>query len=117
MKKLKKEFGKHYLVELMGCDAEKIKFVKDVKGIFNRSAVNSRATIIDDLYFQFEPAGVSGVIFIAESHFSIHTWPQDNYVGFDILTCGEMDPEIAIEELKEGFGAKRMKVKVIPRGF
>ena len=73
--------------------------------------------MLDSFFHQFEPCGMSGVIFIAESHFSIHTWPEDGYAGMDILTCGEMYPERSIEFLREAFEAQDVKVDVIPRGF
>ena len=117
MGNLKNEFGQHYLVELIGCNAEQIKHVKEVKAIFDRSAVEARATVINDSYYQFEPHGVSGIIFIAESHFAIHTWPDDCYAGCDILTCGDLEPERAIEVLKTGFEAKEVKIQIIARGF
>jgi len=117
VKKLKKEFGKHYLVELMDCNPSKIKFVRDVKKIFLNAAKKSRATILESSFYQFRPYGVSGMIFIAESHFSIHTWPEEKYVGFDILTCGRMYPQRAIAEMQKKFEAKKIKIKIFPRGF
>ena len=117
MQKLKKEFGKHYLIELINCNPEKIKFVKDVKDIFLRAARKSETTMLESFFYQFEPYGMSGVIFIAESHFSIHTWPEDKYAGVDILTCGEMYPERSIEVLKDEFEAGEVRVEIIPRGF
>lgn len=117
MVELQKKFGKHYLVELICCNPEKIKFVEGVKDTFLRSAEASQATILESFFYQFDPHGVSGVIFIAESHFSIHTWPEDKYAGVDILTCGEMYPERAIEVLKNEFQAKEVKTDIIARGF
>jgi len=117
MEKVNKEFGKYYLVELIDCDTEKLKFVKDVQEIFLRAAEKSKATVVKHFFHQYEPFGVTGIILICESHFSIHTWPEDKYVAFDILTCGEMYPELAIEEMKNSFQAKQAKVRIIPRGF
>lgn len=112
-----KEFGKHYLVEYVDCNPRKMEFVDDVRPLFLRAAEKSRATVIQSFFHQFEPRGVTGIIMIAESHFSVHTWPEDNYVSFDILTCGEMDPQAAIEELRAGFEAKRVDVRVVARGY
>ena len=117
MSGLTKEFGKHYLVEYVGCNPKKLKFVEDVRPLFLRAAEKSRATIIQSFFHQFEPAGVTGIIMIAESHFSVHTWPENTYASFDILTCGEMEPEAAIEELRTGFEAQRVDVRVFPRGY
>jgi len=118
MEKINKEFGKHYIVELIGCDVEKIKVIKDVKKAFLHAARKSKATILKHFFHQFKPYGVTGIILIAWSHFAVHTWPEDNYVSLDILTCGEeMCPEIAINELKNSFNAKKTKVKILARGF
>ncbi len=111
------DFGKHYLVDFLGCDPETIKFVDVTKEIFVRAAKESKATVVGEAFSQFEPFGVSGVLLIAESHFSIHTWPEDGFVGVDIFTCGEeMDPDIAIAVLREGLRAETVKVKVLLRG-
>ena len=101
MPNLKKVFGKHYLVEFIGCDSEKLKRVKDIKPILLKAAKASKATIIKYFFHQYQPFGVTGVILISESHFSIHTWPEDAYVTFDILTCGKMFPLKAIEIIKK----------------
>jgi len=111
-------FGDHYLVELIGCDPEVIKFLESTREVFLRCVKESRATYIGDVFHQFEPYGVSGVVLIAESHMSFHTWPEANYVGVDIFTCGlEMDPEVAINVLKEEFRASDVHVKTYTRGY
>jgi len=114
---LDREFAKHYLVEYCQCNAEKIKKVADVEPLVITAAQKSEATILNKVFHQFEPFGVSGVLLIAESHFSIHTWPEDGYASFDIQTCGEMYPERAIDYLKEEFEAKDVKVQVVERGY
>ena len=117
MAKIKKEFGKHYLVEFIGCNQDKCKFIKDVKPAFIKAARISQATIVEYFFHQYKPFGVTGIILISESHFSIHTWPEDNYITFDILTCGRMKPLLAIHWLKKYFQAKKVKMKVLSRGF
>lgn len=111
-------FGSHFLVELIGCDPEKIKFLEPAKEIFLRAVRESKATYIGDVFHQFEPHGISGVVLIAESHMSFHTWPEANYVGVDIFTCGtEMNPDVAINSLKKGFGASEAVIKMYSRGY
>ncbi len=112
-----KSFGQHYLVEMIGCDPEKIKYVQDVEKVLLQAAKKSQATIVKSFFHQYEPYGVTGIILISESHFSVHTWPEDNYAAFDILTCGEMFPERAIEDLELNFQAKEVRTKIITRGF
>lgn len=111
------DFGKHYLVDFIGCDPETISVLEITREIFLRAAKESKATIVGESFHQFEPIGVSGVLLIAESHFSIHTWPEERFAGVDIFTCGdEMDPDVAIEVLTECLGAKEVKVKIMLRG-
>ncbi len=118
METMKKEFGKHYIIELFGCNPETINTVTHVEQIMIKAATESNSTILNHVFHQFEPTGVSGFIFIAESHFALHTWPEDNYVGADIFTCGkEMNPDTAIEVMKRDFEATDVRVKVLSRGF
>ena len=60
--------------------------------------------------------GISGVAVLAESHISVHTWPERNYVAFDIFMCGDTSPEIGAEHLIKTFNPKRKVVKIIKRG-
>ena len=112
-----KTFGKHLLVDFHDCDPEIIKFLDPTREILLRAARECKATIVDDLFHQYEPFGVSGVVLIAESHLSVHTWPEDGFVGLDIFTCGaEMEPEVAIDILRRAFRAREAVVKVLVRG-
>ena len=115
-KRTKKDFGRHYLIEFIKCDPARIKRVKDVKRFFLKAARESRASIIQHFFYQFKPHGVSGVILIEESHFTVHTWPEDGYVGWDIQTCGKMYPERAIRSFKKDLRAQKVKIVVVKRG-
>jgi len=116
--KTRADFGKHYLIDLRECDPEIIKSVDPTREIVLRAAKECGATILDDYFHQFQPIGVSGVVLIAESHISVHTWPENGFAAADIFTCGEMKPQVAIDIMREGFRAKEttMKVKVVVRG-
>lgn len=110
--------GDHYIVELVDCDPATLEQVATVENILLDAAKQSHATVIDSQFKQFEPAGVSGVILIAESHFTIHTWPEHAYAAVDIFTCGQdMDADIAVHVLKRRFEAKNIRVCIIKRGI
>ena len=65
----------------------------------------------------FIPYGISGVVVIAESHLSIHTWPEYNYAAVDFFTCGDhIDPWKAFNYLKRRLKAKKCVVKEVKRG-
>lgn len=114
---MNKEFGKHFLIELIDCDVQKIEYIDSVKEVFLEGARLSKATIISEHFHQFDPVGVSGVILIAESHFSIHTYPESRFCAFDIFTCGDMNPYAAIDYVKENFKAQDIIVREFARGF
>jgi len=75
------------------------------------------ATIIKPFFHQFSPHGVSGVIVIAESHFSIHTWPEYGYAALDLFTCGDqISPDDAVGYLKKEMNAGQIHMMEIKRG-
>jgi S-adenosylmethionine decarboxylase len=112
------KFGDHYLVDLYNCDAELIGAAKPTEEALLSAAKRCGSTIIEYHFHQFSPHGVSGVILIAESHFSVHTWPEDGFVAVDIFTSGQvMKPEVAIRILEEAFSAGRVNVKKVTRGL
>ena len=111
------KFGVHYLVDLHGCDAEVLAAVKPTEEALLSAATRCGSTIIEYHFHQFAPHGVSGVILIAESHFSVHTWPEDSFAAVDIFTSGEvMKPEVAIRILEEAFSADRVDIAKVTRG-
>jgi len=115
---MQKEFGKHYIIELSECDPEKVTSKDVVAEALVKTAREAGATIIGDVFHQFTPQGASGVILVAESHFSIHTWPEAGYAAADFFTCSTtIDPDVTIELLKKAFGAVSAHMEIIPRGI
>ena len=110
------DFGAHYLIDLHDCDPKLIELVGPTREIILRAAKECGATILEDFFHQFDPFGVSGVVLIAESHFSVHTWPENGFVAADIFTCGDMQPQVAIDVMRKDFRAKEAMVKVVVRG-
>jgi S-adenosylmethionine decarboxylase len=110
--------GRHLLLELLDCDLDAINNVETVKGALIEAAKRAQATIVDVVFHEFNPFGVSGVVVIAESHLSIHTWPEYRYAAVDIFSCGDvLQPEIAANYLVEQFGAERTSVVEMQRGM
>lgn len=109
--------GRHLLLELFDCDSDAINNLEAVKGALIEAAKRAQATIVDVVFHEFNPFGISGVVVIAESHLSIHTWPEYRYAAVDIFSCGEaLQPEIAASYLVEQFGAARASVVEMQRG-
>jgi S-adenosylmethionine decarboxylase len=112
-----KSLGKHLIVELYGCSSELLNNLVQVEKILIEAVELSKATIVQPVFHHFSPHGISGVVVIAESHFTIHTWPEYGYCALDIFTCGEqIDPDLSLQFLKTRFGAANMSVMEIKRG-
>src|SRR5919198_2990538 len=110
--------GRHLLLELFDCDLDAINNVEAVKGALIEAAKRAQATIVDVVFHEFNPFGISGVVVIAESHLSIHTWPEYRYAAVDIFSCGEvLQPEVAANYLVEQFAAERTSIVEMQRGM
>jgi S-adenosylmethionine decarboxylase proenzyme len=82
------------------------------------AAIDCGATIMGESFHRFEPQGVSGVVVIAESHLSVHTWPEYGYAAIDVFTCGTtVEPEKAAEVLIDKLRAKSHSLMEIQRGL
>jgi S-adenosylmethionine decarboxylase len=95
-----------------------LKKVDAVKDILVGAARACGATIVDVAFHEFNPFGVSGVVVIAESHLSIHTWPEYRYAAVDIFTCGDViKPEHAVSYVASRFRCKSPSVVEVKRGL
>ncbi len=113
-----KALGRHLLIELHDCDKEVLNDLGFLRDAMVAAAVDCGATVMGESFHHFSPQGVSGVVVIAESHLSIHTWPEYGYAAVDIFTCGtSVEPEKAVEALVEKLGAKNHSLMEIPRGL
>jgi S-adenosylmethionine decarboxylase len=109
--------GRHLLLELHDCSSEILNNLESVKTVLVEAAKRAEATIIDVVFHEFNPFGISGVVVIAESHLSIHTWPEYRYAAVDIFSCGDtLKPGEAARYLVEQFGASRASCVEVKRG-
>ncbi len=112
-----KSLGRHLLVEFYGCDAKVLDDVAAIEDHMRTAARKANSTIVNSTFHRFSPYGVSGVVVIAESHLSIHTWPEYGYAAVDLFTCGEsVDPWKAFEYLKDVLKSKRESTMELKRG-
>ena len=110
--------GRHLLVELQDCHREVLDDLDFIRDAMVAAAVDSGALVLGESFHRFSPQGISGVVVIAESHLSIHTWPEYGYAAVDIFTCGTtVKPEKAAETLIEKLGAKNHSYQEIQRGI
>ena len=108
--------SKHLLLELYRCDSEKLNDESFLRCTLNRAAKLANATVLNLISNKFEPQGVTAIALLAESHISIHTWPEAYSSAVDIFTCGQnMMPEVASQYLIESLMAKEHSLRVIER--
>jgi S-adenosylmethionine decarboxylase len=107
--------GMHLLVDLW--DAEALDDPAHVDAALRAGAEAAGATILHGHFHHFTPnGGVSGVLVLAESHISIHTWPERGYAAIDIFMCGACDPHRALPHLRDAFRAGRVELSEQRRG-
>ncbi|MBU1344691.1 MAG: adenosylmethionine decarboxylase [Proteobacteria bacterium] len=103
--------GRQLTIEYYECGATVFLDKNRVESALLKAANKSGATIISSSFHKFEPQGVSGVVIIAESHFTIHAWPEHDYAAVDIFTCGDkINLEIAINSMKDSFQSENVVI-------
>ena len=104
--------GKHCILELYDCDPSKLNDETFLRRTITTAALRAGATLLNLITHRFEPQGVTGLALLAESHISIHTWPENGYAAVDVFTCGDHTmPEKACEVLCEELGAGRHSLR------
>jgi S-adenosylmethionine decarboxylase len=106
--------GVHLIVDLHGADG--LDDIDLIETTLRRCVDAAGATLLHIHLHHFSPNGVSGVAVLAESHISIHTWPDAGYAALDIFMCGQAVPDACIPVLREAFKADRVEVSEILRG-
>ena len=108
--------SKHYLLELYKCDYDKLNDESFLRCILNNSAKLANARVLNLVSNKFEPQGVTAIALLAESHLSIHTWPEKQYSAVDIFTCGQnMKPDKSCKYLIQALMAGEHLLRVIDR--
>jgi S-adenosylmethionine decarboxylase len=106
------------LLDLEECDPKILNDLSKIKSLMTFAAKSAGATIVGDTFHKFSPIGVTGVISIAESHISIHTWPEHLYASVDIFSCGKkFDLEMSAKILIKGLSSSKPRKKIIERGI
>jgi S-adenosylmethionine decarboxylase len=106
--------GVHLIVDLHG--AEGLDDIDLIEATLRHCVHAAQATLLHIHLHHFQPNGVSGVAVLAESHISIHTWPDAGYAALDVFMCGKASPDACIPVLREAFKAKRVEVNEVLRG-
>ena len=110
--------GRHLVVEYARCSKALLDDERLIEQHLVEAVRQSGATIVRSVFHRYAPQGVSGVVVIAESHISIHTWPEYGYAAVDFFTCGQVvDPYKAHDYLKRVLGSVEASVTELPRGI
>jgi S-adenosylmethionine decarboxylase len=113
-----KALGIQLAVELFDCDENLLNDHRLLEQSLVEAATKAGATVVESVFHQFNPHGISGAVIIAESHIAIHTWPEYRYAALDIFTCGtDIDPGDIATQVKYVLGAGRIHVSRILRGI
>ena len=113
-----KTLGVHLLLDLENCDQKILDDLNIIKQTLIIAAQKSGAHIMGETFHKFTPVGVTGIVSIAESHISIHTWPEFKYAAVDIFSCGEdFDLESCVKVISDNLKCKYITRKTIKRGL
>ena len=107
--------GTHLLIDIWG--ASRLDDPDHIDQRLRAAAIATGATILHSHFHHFSPnGGVSGVVGLAESHISIHTWPERDFAALDIFVCGDCDPHQAIPVIQAAFEPTRIDLDEQRRG-
>ena len=115
-------FGPHLMLDGYGCDKDKLSDLNAIYKILDELPARIGMTRIMPPYvFRYsglkpEDWGISGFVLIAESHISIHTFPEKNFVSVDIFSCKMFDAEFATDYFRDAFGMEKVESNVLDRG-
>jgi S-adenosylmethionine decarboxylase len=107
--------GTHLIIDLWG--AQRLDDLPFIEGTLRECVRAAGATLLHIHLHHFTPnCGVSGVAVLAESHISVHTWPENGFAAFDVFMCGDANPHKAVDVLKRAFEPERIDVGEHLRG-
>lgn len=108
--------GDHYLLNLYGCDSSKLDDESFLKDMIGQAITEGNLTLLNMIAHKFEPQGVTIVALLAESHISIHTWPENGTAAVDVYTCGDKaDPEATCEYIRKQLNTTRYTSQNVKR--
>lgn len=109
--------GTHCILEMYGCPRELLNDQEFVRNAVREASDYGLATLMGEVSHQFHPHGVTALGLLAESHISIHTWPEHGYAAADVFTCGDTaNPQRACVYLIRAFHAERHSLTKLVRG-
>ena len=109
--------GTHLLADFYGVDAGTLSDAAHMDALLRAGAAAAGARILHSHFHHFgEGMGVTGVVLLAESHISIHTWPECGFAAADIFMCGQAQPQLALQVIENALAPQSRVVQTIARG-
>ena len=108
--------GHHLLVDLWVADPAPLRRVKTWRTLLPDACREAGATVLGARFHQFQPEGVTGIVLLAESHASVHTWPEAGLVTLDVFTCGALDARAIVDRIRQSLAPVRERVTEVARG-
>lgn len=108
--------GKHFLVEFRKCNPKQLNDKKFLRDLLVGAAEAAKCQVLHTYFHRFMPQGVTGVVVLAESHISIHSWTEYRFAALDIFMCGNNDPQDALNYIMDRLIFSEIEVTVANRG-
>ena len=109
--------GTHLIADLYGIDGQRLTDPAHLATLLRSAAEQAGATVLNCAMHRFgEAGGVTGVVMLAESHISIHTWPESGFAAVDIFMCGSAAPQRALEWIEQDLRPAERRLHQIARG-
>lgn len=109
--------GVHLLADFHGVDGARLEDGVALDALLREAALGAGARILHSHFHGFgEGAGVTGVVLLAESHISVHTWPEYGFAAVDIFMCGSAQPQLALSIIEAALQARSFELRTIERG-
>jgi S-adenosylmethionine decarboxylase proenzyme len=110
------KLGEHFICDLSDCDRELLLDSERSRDLFTQAVRDSGLTIVSEGFYKFSPHGFTCFLLLAESHASLHAWPEYGYCAIDLFTCNlDMNIHPLVSKLQALFGSQRCSVRYIDR--
>ena len=110
------KLGEHYICDLSNCNRDLLLDPERASALFSQAVKESGLTVVDEGFYKFSPHGFTCFLLLAESHASLHAWPEYGYCAIDLFTCAIGKNLIPlIQEIKSALGADNFSIRKLDR--
>jgi spermidine synthase len=108
--------GKHIIIDAFDCNRDFLNDIGHLEKLLLQVAKKLDINVLSSFFYPFQPQGVTGMLTLASSHMSIHTWPENGYASLDIYSCGKWEPIEQAEFILREISAKKARIYSLSRG-